>query len=168
MNAARQCLRWLVLAAATLLAACATSGGGDGSVPAEDKPAASVGNSDDRNDPIEGFNRAMYSFNDTVDIYVLKPVAQAYRAALPSPVRTGVSNFFGNLRDPVVMLNNLLQGKVVNAISDLFRFIVNTTVGIASAWRIANSALRCSISSIMNVGGTRPTSLRKPPISISP
>ena len=80
----------------------------------------------------------MYTFNDKVDTYVLKPVAQAYREVLPSPVRTGVSNFFGNLHDPVIMLNNLLQGKVVNAISDLWRFVVNTTVGIYGLFDVAS------------------------------
>ena len=104
-----------------------------------EKPAASAGNGDDSNDPIEGFNRAMYTFNDKVDTYVLKPVAQGYRAVLPSPVRTGVSNFFGNLHDPVIMLNNLLQGKVVNAISDFWRFIVNTTVGIYGLFDVASA-----------------------------
>jgi len=119
-----------------LLVACATSGSGE---PAPEKSAAPVASADNSNDPIEGFNRAVYTFNDTVDAYVLKPVAQAYREVLPSPVRTGVSNFFGNLHDPVIMLNNLLQGKVVNAVSDLWRFIVNTTVGIYGLFDVASA-----------------------------
>ena len=134
MSAILRQLRWIVLGVAALLAACVTSGGGEPAA-VEEKPAASAGSSDD---PLEGFNRAMYTFNDKVDTYALKPVAQAYREVLPSPVRTGVSNFFGNLHDPVIMLNNLLQGKVVNAISDFWRFIVNTTVGIYGLFDVAS------------------------------
>lgn len=135
MNAVLRQLRLLVLGIATSLVACATPGDGE---PAPEKSVASVASTDNSNDPIEGFNRAMYAFNETMDTYVLKPVAKAYREVLPSPVRTGVSNFFGNLHDPVIMLNNLLQGKVVNAISDLGRFIVNTIVGIYGLFDVAS------------------------------
>ena len=138
MSATLRQFRWIVLGVAALLAACVTPGGGE-PAPVPEKPAASAGNGDDSDDPLEGFNRAMYTFNDTVDIYVLKPVAQGYRAALPSPIRTGVSNLFNNLHDPVIMLNNLLQGKVVNAISDFWRFIVNTTVGIYGLFDVASA-----------------------------
>ncbi len=82
------------------------------------------------NDPFEGFNRAMFKFNQKVDKYALKPVAKGYRAVLPSPVRKGVSNFFSNLREPIVILNALLQGKFIQAVSDLSRFIWNTTAGL--------------------------------------
>lgn len=81
-------------------------------------------------DPFEGFNRAMYAFNDKLDKYALKPVAKGYRAVTPAPVRHSVANFFSNLHDPAVMLNNLLQGKPGEAASDLGRFMVNSTLGI--------------------------------------
>ncbi|MDD5250122.1 MAG: VacJ family lipoprotein [Rhodocyclaceae bacterium] len=81
-------------------------------------------------DPIEGFNRAMFSFNEGLDTVVIKPVAKGYDAALPTPVKTGVSNFFGNIADVFIGVNNLLQGKVQEAASDGARFLVNTTVGI--------------------------------------
>ncbi|MEQ1775787.1 MAG: VacJ family lipoprotein [Burkholderiales bacterium] len=81
-------------------------------------------------DPMEPMNRAFYSFNDGLDNAVLKPVAEGYRAVLPSFARTGVSNFFANINDVLIALNNLLQGKIVNAISDLGRVVINTTVGI--------------------------------------
>lgn len=136
MNGIVRDLRWLFLVASLSLAGCATNGAGE-SAPAVER-ASTAGNSDDSNDPLEGFNRAMYTFNDKADTYVLKPVAKGYRAALPSPVRTGVSNFFGNLHDPVIMLNNLLQGKVVNAISDFWRFVVNTTIGIYGLFDVAS------------------------------
>ncbi|MCL4800789.1 MAG: VacJ family lipoprotein [Burkholderiales bacterium] len=81
-------------------------------------------------DPFEPANRAVFEFNEEVDKAFVKPVAQAYRAVLPQPVRTGVRNFYGNLWDPWIGLNNLLQGKVEWALNDLFRFAVNTTFGL--------------------------------------
>jgi len=88
-------------------------------------------------DPLEPMNRAIYSFNDSVDQAILKPVAEAYQAVLPSFVRTGVSNFFSNISDVVIALNNLLQGKPVNAASDVGRIAVNTTVGILGVFDVA-------------------------------
>ncbi len=88
-------------------------------------------------DPFEGFNRAMYTFNDKLDVYILKPVAKGYRAVTPIPVRKSISNFFSNLHDPMVMLNNLLQGKPGQAASDLSRFLTNSTVGIYGLFDVA-------------------------------
>lgn len=81
-------------------------------------------------DPLEPMNRAFYSFNDGVDQAVFKPIAEGYRAVLPSFARTGVSNFFSNINDVLIALNNLLQGKFINAISDVGRVVVNSTIGI--------------------------------------
>jgi phospholipid-binding lipoprotein MlaA len=94
-------------------------------------------NRDNAHDPLEGFNRAMYTFNDKFDRYLLKPVAKGYRAITPKPVSKGISNFFRNLHDPGIMLNNLLQGKPGQAASDLGRFLVNSTVGIAGLFDVA-------------------------------
>lgn len=91
-------------------------------------------------DPLEGYNRAMFSFNDGLDRAVIKPAAQVYEAVLPTPVRTGVGNVFGNLGDPWIGLNNLLQGKVPDALSDLMRFLVNSTFGFAGILDIASEA----------------------------
>ena len=82
-------------------------------------------------DPWEPFNRAMFSFNDTMDQYVLEPVARGYDFVVPDPVERGISNFFQNLRVPINMVNGFLQGKPVNGASDLGRFTVNTTIGLA-------------------------------------
>ena len=82
-------------------------------------------------DPWEPFNRAMFSFNDGVDRWVLEPVAKGYDFILPDPVERGVSNFFQNLRVPINGVNGLLQGKPVNGASDIGRFTVNTTLGLA-------------------------------------
>lgn len=96
----------------------------------ESAPPAKVAAAPDNRDPFEGFNRAVYSFNEWFDRYILKPVARGYRAVLPSPIRTGIGNFFNNLREPIVILNDLFQGKFKQALSDTGRFLVNTTVGI--------------------------------------
>lgn len=81
-------------------------------------------------DPIEPFNRAMFSFNETVDEAVLQPVARGYRTALPELIRTGVSNFFSNLEDLWIAANNLLQGKPVEGVQDAARFVFNSTFGL--------------------------------------
>lgn len=98
---------------------------------------ATTGNPDD---PLEGYNRAMFSFNEQVDKVVLKPAAQVYEAVLPSPVRTGVGNVLGNLADPWIGLNNLLQGKVAEAMSDFMRFAFNSTWGLLGLLDIASEA----------------------------
>lgn len=84
----------------------------------------------DERDPWERYNRAMFSFNDAVDKAVLKPVATAYREVLPSPVRTGVGNFFGNLGDVWSFVNNVLQGKPEGAMTSFWRVVINTTIGL--------------------------------------
>jgi phospholipid-binding lipoprotein MlaA len=88
---------------------------------------ASVGNP---RDPLEPINRGIYHFNDGVDHLLVKPAAEIYNGVLPQFVRTGVSNFFSNINDVIVALNNLLQGKFLNAASDVGRIAVNSTVGL--------------------------------------
>ncbi|HEU0220407.1 MAG TPA: VacJ family lipoprotein [Gallionella sp.] len=80
-------------------------------------------------DPLESFNRGMYQFNDTVDKAITKPVAQGYSAVMPVPGKMMVSNFFSNLDDVIVTINDLLQFKLVQAFSDGGRLLINTTVG---------------------------------------
>src|SRR5678815_1564904 len=72
-------------------------------------------------DPLEPINRAVYQFNDGLDKVVMKPVATVYKTVLPQFVRTGVTNFFNNLYDILTALNNLLQGKIADAASDVGR-----------------------------------------------
>lgn len=81
-------------------------------------------------DPWESYNRTMYKINDTLDKAVLKPVARGYKKVVPEFVRTGVNNFFGNLGDVAVTVNNVFQGKFGRAGSDAGRVLVNSTVGI--------------------------------------
>lgn len=89
-------------------------------------------------DPFEATNRVVFDVNDGFDKVVLKPVAQAYRAVLPQPVRTGVRNFFGNLQDPWHGINNLLQGKVEDGLTDWFRFATNSTIGLGGIMDVAS------------------------------
>ncbi|WP_230413853.1 MULTISPECIES: MlaA family lipoprotein [Undibacterium] len=91
-------------------------------------------------DPLEGFNRAMFSFNDTVDTAVVKPVAEAYRAATPGFVQTGIGNFFSNIGDVWNAVNNLLQGRVNDGATDVMRFAINTTLGIGGLIDIGSAA----------------------------
>lgn len=88
-------------------------------------------------DPLEPFNRGVYQFNDTVDRAVIKPVATVYRDVLPTPVRTGVTNFFANLQDAWSFVNNSLQLKGEAAGNSLMRFSVNTFLGLGGVLDIA-------------------------------
>lgn len=90
------------------------------------------------NDPLEGINRGIYKFNDVADKAVIKPVAGAYKAVLPSPVRSGVNNFFGNLSTFVSVINDLLQFKFDKAAEGAGRFVINTTFGIAGLVDVAS------------------------------
>lgn len=97
---------------------------------------ASTGNP---KDPLEGFNRAMFSFNEGLDKTVIKPAAQGYAYVLPQPVETGVANFFSNIEDVFIGVNNLLQGKPADALTDGMRFLVNTTFGLLGFIDVASS-----------------------------
>jgi len=107
------------IAGALLLSACATT-------PGQYELA--------QRDPLEKFNRGVWSVNRGADKVVIKPAAQVYRAVTPRPVRQGVSNLFSNLSEPWSFVNNLLQGKGERAGRNLARFLINSTVGIAGLW----------------------------------
>jgi len=108
-----------VLLLAGTLAGCATSGG---------NPA----------DPLEPFNRAVFAFNDTVDTAVIKPVAKGYRRVVPGILRTGISNFFSNLEDVWLSVNDVLQGKFQQGVDDFGRVLFNSTFGIAGIFDFAS------------------------------
>lgn len=91
----------------------------------------------DERDPWETYNRWMFAFNDDLDTELLQPVAKAYKNVIPSPIRTGVSNFFNNINDVVVVVNDLLQGKFAQAGHDSLRFFVNTVFGLLGIFDVA-------------------------------
>ena len=113
-----------VLLAATLLGACA-------SIPAEQRA---------KSDPWEPLNRTLFDINTTIDNVTLKPIAKGYQAIIPSPVRTGVSNFYRNLTTPGSVVNNLLQGKPKRGLSELTRFVFNSTMGLGGILDVATAA----------------------------
>ncbi|MFZ4536576.1 MlaA family lipoprotein [Propionivibrio sp.] len=88
-------------------------------------------------DPFEGFNRAMFKVNEGIDV-VVKPMAQGYDAAAPLPVKAGIGNFFGNIFDVWTAVNNFLQGKGEQGLSDFGRVLVNTTIGIGGVFDVAS------------------------------
>ncbi len=91
-------------------------------------------------DPMESWNRGVYKFNDVLDRHVAKPVARGYVHYVPSPARTGVSNFFSNLDMPTVMINDLLQGQFRSAATDLGRFVLNSTAWLGGLLDPATAA----------------------------
>lgn len=82
-------------------------------------------------DPWEPFNRAMFTFNDRLYFWVLKPVAEGYSTVVPEPARVSVGNFFSNLRAPIRFVNCVLQANLIGASTELFRFMLNSTIGLA-------------------------------------
>ena len=120
-KSARASLRLgLVVTAALLAAACAT--------PPKDDPEA-LAEFERINDPLEPFNRVVFDVNLT-DGLILKPVATMYRGVMPEVGRTAVHNMLSNLREPVVFVNDVLQGELERAGTAAGRFAINSTIGI--------------------------------------
>lgn len=90
-------------------------------------------------DPLEGFNRRMYDIHQVFDGHLLRPVALGYRHVIPKPVRHGFRNFFRNLGEPLVFLNDLLQLKPRRASKTFARFLVNSTIGIGGVLDVAKT-----------------------------
>ncbi len=89
------------------------------------------------NDPVEPWNRGMFAVNDGLDVLILRPAAEAYRIFLPPEVRTAIRNILGNLRTPVILVNDLLQGETQRAAATAGRFVVNTTLGVGGIFDAA-------------------------------
>ena len=111
-----------VLLAAALLTGCAGTQTIDGEV---------------NPDPYEDTNRSFYAFNDALDRNIMIPVAENYVKVTPEPVRDGITNFFDNLEYLNVILHSFLQGKLGQGFSDLTRFVVNSTIGLAGFFDVA-------------------------------
>ena len=112
-----------IAAIAALLSACA-------SIPPEQRAAT---------DPWEPMNRTLYQVNTSSDKVTTKPLARGYQKIVPSPVRSGVSNFFRNLTTPRSVLNNFLQGKPKRGFSELGRFLFNSSLGVGGLFDIATA-----------------------------
>ncbi|CAD6557639.1 hypothetical protein LMG27952_06426 [Paraburkholderia hiiakae] len=93
-----------------------------------------------KDDPWEGFNRTVYTFNDKVDTYALKPVAQGYVKVTPQPVRDSVTNFFANIGDVYNAANNFLQLKIADGVEDIMRIVINTVFGLGGLFDVATLA----------------------------
>ncbi len=93
-----------------------------------------------KDDPWEGFNRTVYTFNDKVDQYALKPVAKGYVKITPQPVRDSVTNFFANIGDVYNAANNLLQLKITDGVEDIMRIVINTVFGVGGLFDVATLA----------------------------
>ncbi len=117
-------------AAALLLIGCATP------PPATDREALAEFRAN--NDPLEPFNRQMFGVHQVIDRNVLRPATVAYRV-LPDPVRSSVRNVLNNLRTPVVLLNDMLQGQPVRGGDTLGRFVINTTLGLGGLFDVADT-----------------------------
>jgi len=122
----------LIILVSVWLGGCASTGGNPSA-------QAMTDDSDLTWDPFEGFNRAMFTFNEKFDAWLLKPVARGYDWLLPGLVKTGVGNFFSNLVEPRTIVNDLLQGKLVRSGRDTGRFAINTTVGVLGFIDVAKS-----------------------------
>lgn len=88
-------------------------------------------------DPWEPLNQHIFAFNQLFDDWFMQPLAKGYDEVVPPPAKKGVSNFFSNLNDVNVLLNNLLQGKATEAASDGGRIVLNTVFGVAGLWDMA-------------------------------
>jgi phospholipid-binding lipoprotein MlaA len=93
----------------------------------------------DPTDPLEGMNRNFYNFNDTLDRKFFEPIARGYVKVTPTPVRSGVTKFFGNVNYLNIIVNDLLQGKPEQFASDTGRFLVNSTIGVGGLFDPATS-----------------------------
>ena len=133
MRLKRSALPLLLAALLPALGACATR-------PPADDPE-SVAEFRQNNDPIEPFNRGSYAVHQAIDRNVLAPVARGYRAVVPTPVRLGVRNVLANLRTPVILVNDVLQGEPRRAGDTLGRFVVNSTLGVGGIFDVAGNRL---------------------------
>lgn len=122
----------LALAAALLMsvAGCASTGG-------PQQEAVIVGG-EEISDPLEGMNRGIFAFNEAVDKAVIEPVARGYRWAAPKPVRSSVRNFLRNLKSPLVMGNELLQGDLEGFANASGRLFINTILGVGGLFDVAD------------------------------
>jgi len=103
-----------------------------------EKPASEKQDGTSEEDPYEDFNRSMFRFNSYLDKYLAKPISDSYLWVTPGFVKTGINNFFGNLKDISVILNDHMQGKFEQGAEDTGRFLANSTLGILGLFDVAS------------------------------
>ena len=123
----QQTILGMLIGAAISLGGCATTG------------VTEQQNVANKADPYENFNRKMFIFNDTVDDYVAKPISDGYKWITPQFMQTGVYNFFNNLKNINVVINDILQAKFAQSAHDTGRFALNTTMGLGGFVDVAKS-----------------------------
>ena len=99
---------------------------------------ASTGEERDPRDPFEPFNRGVYRFNDQFDQWVAKPVATGYKKVVHQEIRSRIGNFFSNIQDLMIGVNNFLQGKFEQGVNDWARFAFNSTFGLLGIHDVAS------------------------------
>ena len=99
---------------------------------------ANLGSKGDPRDPFEGLNRGVYSFNEKFDQAVMSRLISFYQAITPDFLDQGITNFFSNIDDIVVVINDFLQFKINQALSDATRFIFNSTIGLAGFFDVSS------------------------------
>lgn len=112
---------FLVIFCVSILSACATVGSGD------------------PRDPLEGFNRGVFEFNEVLDGAIFDPVSKVYQFITPEIVDTGITNAFSNLGEISVIANDILQFKFSQAVSDFARFLINSTLGLAGFFDVSTA-----------------------------
>ena len=122
----QQIISGMLIGAVISLGGCATTG------------VTNQQNVANKADPYENFNRKIFIFNDTVDDYVAKPISDAYKWITPQFAQTGVYNFFSNLKDINVVINDVLQAKFAQSAHDTGRFALNTTMGLGGFVDVAS------------------------------
>ncbi len=122
----------MLMGAAITLTGCATTGVVEPQATGVEPQTAA-----NEVDPYENFNRKMFGFNDKVDNYVAEPVSNAYKRITPEFMQTGVYNFFNNLKNINVVINDVLQAKFQQSAQDTGRFAINSTVGLAGLVDVA-------------------------------
>jgi len=121
----KQTFSGLLIGAAIALSGCAATG-------VVEQPTVA-----NKADPYENFNRKMFGFNDRVDNYVAEPISNAYKWITPQFMQTGVFNFFNNLKNVNVVINDVLQAKFSQSAEDTGRFAINSTVGLGGLFDVA-------------------------------
>lgn len=136
-------LKFVPLALLLLLSGCAVTGKHSATPPVR-TISSSVGDDfanvpvQKTSDPWQGFNRAVFGFNDKLFTYALRPLAHGYAIVVPLKVRNGVTNFFDNVQFPVRFVNCVLQGKVTRSAQEVGKFVINSTAGIGGLFRVSD------------------------------